>query len=154
MSENFNAEWSLNIEGDDETKVAKVATAPKVTGVIKRKNLYRVMGLSAPLLAVAAILAFAQPPSTSLSASKTQVNSTLSTNIQSTVAPATSKQQSTPVTLKSSEAIKSIKVKKTTPQASTSTQNTHLSTNLTINNLTIKKPTISGSVGGDDSDNG
>lgn len=142
MSENLKPDWYLNIEGDDESKVAKVT---KVTKVTKRKNLYRVMGLSAPLLAAGVILAFAQPPSSSLSAPNTQINSALSTNIQSTVASATSIQKSTPVTSKSSKAIKSVKVKKTTSPASASTHNTKLSTN-----LTFKKPTISGSTGGDD----
>jgi len=142
MSENLKPEWSPNIEGDVETKVAKVAK------VAKRKNLYRVMGLSAPLLAAGVILAFAQPPSSSPSAPSTQINSALSTKIQSTVAPADSIQHSTPVTSKSSKTIKSAKVQKPTFIATTATQNAHFSTN-----LTIKKPTISGSAGVNDGNN-
>ena len=148
MSENFKPEWSPNIEGDAETKVAKVAKVTKVAKVAKRKNLYRVMGLSAPLLAAGVILAFAQPPSSSPSAPSTQINSALSTKIQSTVAPADSIQHSTPVTSKSSKTIKSAKVQKPTFIATTATQNAHFSTN-----LTIKKPTISGSAGVNDGNN-
>ena len=151
MSENFKPEWYPNIEGDDKTKVTKV------TKVAKRKNLYRVMGLSAPLLAAGVILAFAQPPSSSLSAPNTQINSALSTNIPSTVTSAASiQQQSTPVTSKSSKAIRSVEVKKDTSHTAASIHNTQLSTNLTIKQPIIsgsaggQQPSISGSTGGDD----
>ena len=92
MSENFKPDWYPNIDGKEVIKEIKVA---KVTKVTKRKNLYRVMGLSAPLLAAGVILAAAQPPSSSVSAPITQANSAIATNIQSTVASVSSLQKST-----------------------------------------------------------
>ena len=126
MSENFKPEWYPNIDGEEETKKIKVA---KVTKVSKRKNLYRVMGLSAPLLAAGVILAAAQPPSSSLSTPNAQVNSAIATDIQSTVASASSLQKSTHKTTLS-----------TTPSSTPSLPSGG------------KKPSISGSAAGDDSE--
>ena len=109
-SENFKPDWYPTVEGDEViNKVIKVRRVKTV------KSIYRVLGLSAPLLAIGVILAVAQAPSAPLSTPNTQVNSAPATNIQSTVVSPTSIQQST--------------------------------------NITIKKPTISGNAGGDDSNN-
>ena len=126
MSENFKPEWYPNIEGEEESKKIKVA---KVTKVTKRKNIYRVLGLSAPLLAAGVILAAAQPPSSSLSAPNAQINSAIATNIQSRVASASSIQKSTHKTTLS-----------TTPSITPSLRSGG------------KKPSIGGSAAGDESE--
>ena len=153
MSENFKPEWYPNIEGDGEAKVAKVTKVTKVAKVTKRRNLYRVMGLSAPLLAAGVILAFAQPPSSSPSTPNSQVNISLATKIQTTATPTSSIQKPTAVSLKSLKVNKSVIVKKDTSYTFVSTQKTPRSSTLSPTPslaLGVNKPSISGSTGGDD----
>jgi hypothetical protein len=94
-NENFKPDWYPTVEGDEV--IDKVIKVKRVKSV---KSIYRVLGLSAPLLAAGVILAVAQPPSAPLSTPNTQVNSAPTTNIQSTVVSPSSIQQSTNITIK------------------------------------------------------
>lgn len=112
---------------------------------MKVKNFYRVVGLSAPLLAAGIILAFAQPPSTTVSTPNSPVKSSQVTNIQRAATTSASIQKSTVVALKAIKVSPSEKVKRTTSRAFVAASNTHFSSS-----LIVKKPSISGSPSGDD----
>ena len=146
-NENSPPEWYQKVEANVANEVIKVNKVKKV------KNFYRVIGLSAPLLAAGAILAFAQPPSSSPLTSISQVNISSATKIQSTATVAPLIHKSTAVALKALKTNKSAIVNKDATYTSVSTQKTHLSSTPSPTSTLasgVNKPSIAGSIGGDD----